>query len=163
MRIFTKLCLALMVAMCALPVFAAEHYVYYDGTFSNPKVHAWADKDITTWPGDNMVKKDGKWYWEVPEGKGLPTGIIIHQDGNKIGGDDLVYSDKATYHQDGSHTKFVDPTIPNVTASPASGTYFDDGEEIIVTLTASIEATIYYTTDGTEPTTSSSEIGRAHV
>lgn len=157
MRIFTKLCLALMVAMCALPVFAAEHYVYFDGTFANPKVWAWNSTENCTqkgsWPGDAMTKQDGKWYWELPAGKSLPTSIIF-SDGTQTG--DLKYVDKATYHQDGTYTEFIDPTIPNVTASPASGTYFDDGEEITVTLTASIEATIYYTTDGTEPTTSSS-------
>lgn len=97
------------------------HYVYYDGTFSSPQVHAWYkengnDVQCTTagsWPGDNMVKKDGKWYWELPAGKSLPTQIIIHQGDNKIGGGDLIYADKATYHQDGSYTKpavKLDPT-----------------------------------------------------
>ncbi len=51
-----------------------------------------------------MVKKDGKWYWEVPAGKPLPRMIIIHEGDNKIGGGDLTYVDKATYHQDGTYT-----------------------------------------------------------
>lgn len=84
MKVFTKLCLALMVAMCALPVFAAEHYVYYDGTYANPKVWAWNDDENCTtagaWPGDAMTKQDGKWYWELPAGKSLPT-LIIFSDG----------------------------------------------------------------------------------
>lgn len=156
MKLFTKLCIAIVLAMGVLSAYAAEYYVYFDGTsFTQPQVHAWADKDITTWPGDNMVQKDGKWYWEVPEGKPVPTGIIIHEGGNKIGGGNRDFVNKATYHQDGSHTEFVDPTLPNVSASPVSGTYFDDGEEVVVTLTVSIDATIYYTTDGTEPTTES--------
>lgn len=156
MKLFTKLCIAIVLAMGVLSAYAAEYYVYFDGTsFTQPQVHAWADKDITTWPGDNMVQKDGKWYWEVPEGKPAPTGIIIHEGGNKIGGGNRDFVNKATYHQDGSHTEFVDPTLPNVSASPVSGTYFDDGEEVVVTLTVSLDATIYYTTDGTEPTTSS--------
>ena len=153
MKKFTKLFLAFVMAMGALSVFAAEYYVYFDGTFSNPKVHAWSDEgDCTKWPGDAMTKKDGKWYWELPKGKPIPTGIIIHENENKIGGGDLEYVNQATYHQDGSHTEFIDPTIPNVTAKPASGAFFNDGESITVTLEVSIEATIYYTTDGTEPT-----------
>jgi hypothetical protein len=144
-------------AMGALSVFAAEHYVYFDGTsFSQPQVWAWNDDGNCTtagqWGGDNMVKKDGKWYWEVPAGKSLPTMIIIHEGDNKIGAGDLKYVDQATYHQDGSCTEFVDPSIPNVTANPASGAFFKDGESIIVTLEVSMDATIYYTTDGSEPT-----------
>ena len=84
-----------------------EHYVYYDGTFSAPQVWAWNDTENCTaagsWGGDNMTRKNGKWYWEVPSGKSLPTMIIIHEGDNKIGGGDLEYVDKATYHQDGSH------------------------------------------------------------
>ena len=102
-----------------------------------------------------MVKKDGKWYWEVPAGKSLPTMIIIHEGDNKIGAGDLKYVDQATYHQDGSYTEYIDPAIPNVTAEPASGALFKDGESIEVTLKVSPEATIYYTTDGTEPSTAS--------
>lgn len=157
MKKITKLFLAFVMAMGALSVFAAEHYVYFDGTsFSQPQVWAWNDDGNCTtagqWGGDNMVKKDGKWYWEVPEGKSLPTMIIIHEGDNKIGAGDLKYVDQATYHQDGSCTEFVDPSIPNVTANPASGAFFKDGESIIVTLEVSMDATIYYTTDGSEPT-----------
>ena len=160
MRIFTKLFVAFMLAMGALSVFAAEHYVYFDGTsFSQPQVWAWNDAGNCTakgsWGGDNMTKKDGKWYWELPAGKSLPTMIIIHEGDNKIGAGDLVYVDQATYHQDGSYTEYIDPAIPNVTAEPASGALFKDGESIEVTLKVSPEATIYYTTDGTEPSTAS--------
>lgn len=86
-----------------------EHYVYFDGTsFSQPQVWAWnASGNCTTateWPGDNMTKKNDKWYWAVPSGKSLPTMIIIHEGDNKIGGGDLVYVDHATYHQDGTYT-----------------------------------------------------------
>lgn len=159
MKKFTKLFLAFVMAMGALSVFAAEHYVYYDGTLTNPSVWAWGDGDVNctasgNWPGDAMTKKDGKWYWELPAGKTVPTMIIISEgtDATKIGGGDLKYVDQATYHQDGTCTEFVDPTIPNVTATPASGATFKDGKSITVTLEVSMEATIYYTTDGTNPT-----------
>ena len=156
MKKFTKLFLAFVMAMGALSVFAAEHYVYFDGTYASPKVWAWNDKANCnangTWPGDAMTKKDGKWYWELPAGKTVPTNIIFSDGGQTA---DLLYVDKATYHQDGSYTEFIDPSIPNVTASPASGAFFKDGESITVTLEVSMEATIYYTTDGTEPTKNS--------
>lgn len=161
MKKITKLFLAFVIAMGGLSVFAAEHYVYYDGTLTNPSVWAWVSEDVNctasgNWPGDPMVKKDGKWYWELPAGKQLPLQIIISEgtDATKIGGGDLPYVDKATYHQDGK-SEILDPSIPNVTASPASGAFFKEGETIEVTLTVSVEATIYYTTDGTEPTKNS--------
>ena len=49
------------------------------------------------------------WYWAVPAGKSLPTQIIIHEGDNKIGGGDLNYVDKATYHQDGTFTVAGNP------------------------------------------------------
>ena len=118
-----------------------DHYVYYDGTFSAPQVWAWTDAGNCTtapkWPGDNMTKKDGKWYWAVPSGKSLPTQIIIHEGDNKIGGGDLKYVDKATYHQDGTWTEGEDPNPqpekPVVTATPGSTTF---SESITVKLSA---------------------------
>lgn len=144
-----------------VPTPGDTHYVYYDGTFSAPQVWAWnASGNCTTataWPGDNMTKKDGKWYWEVPSGKSLPTEIIIHEGENKIGGGDLTYVDKATYHQDGSYTEGGDiptPSKPVVSASPASGSF---SESITVTLSSNPAGTIYYTTDGSTPNESSAK------
>ena len=159
MKNFTKLMTAILLAMGSLAVYAADHYVYFDGTYANPKVWAWVDgtTNCTTkgaWPGDAMVKKDGKWYWELPAGKPVPV-MIIFNDGNGGQTADLTYVDHATYHQDGSYTEYVDATVPVVTANPASGSYFKEGEEFSVTLTVYPAATIYYTTDGSEPSTSS--------
>lgn len=140
-----------------------DHYVYYDGTFSAPQVWAWTDAGNCTtapkWPGDNMTKKDGKWYWAVPSGKSLPTQIIIHEGDNKIGGGDLKYVDKATYHQDGTWTEGEDPNPqpekPVVTATPGSTTF---SESITVKLSATpAGSTIYYTDNGATPTTSSTK------
>ena len=97
---------------------ADDHYVYYDGTFSTPYVWAWVDGNTncttaTAWPGDAMTKKDGKWYWALPAGKSVPKQIIISENGGaKIGDKDLLYVDKATYHQDGSYTAGGDPIPP---------------------------------------------------
>ena len=62
-----------------------------------------------TWPGDLMIQKDGKYYWEAPAGK-VPTHIIISNNGNeKAGGGgsapgegDLVFQNGATYNADGT-------------------------------------------------------------
>lgn len=108
---------------------AGEHYVYFDGTFSQPQVWAWKETVNCTvsgvWGGDDMVKKDGKWYWAVPAGKPIPTQIIIHQGDVKIGSGDLEYVDKATYHQDGSYTLSGndDPTPPTPDTLTIKGDY----------------------------------------
>lgn len=107
-----------------------EHYVYYDGTFSAPQVWAWIDGNTNctvagSWPGDNMTKKNGKWYWAVPSGKSVPKQIIIHEGENRIGGGNLNYVDKVTYHQDGSYTSIVEdptPQKPSITINPNGGT-----------------------------------------
>ncbi len=52
----------------------------------------------------------------------------------------------------GSSSSTADTTAPTTTVSPAGGTY---SSSQTVTLTASETATIYYTTDGTTPTTAS--------
>lgn len=105
------------------------HYIYYDGTLSAPQVWAWNDSEnctvAGTWGGDNMTRKNNMWYWEVPAGKSLPTGLIIHEGDNKIGGGDLVYVDKATYHQDGSYTTGGDDPYPPVPGTDIT-IYYDN-------------------------------------
>lgn len=145
------------------PVPSGDHYVYFDGTkFAQPQVWAWTDTEncttAGTWGGDDMTKKDGKWYWEVPSGKPVPTMIIIHEGDNKIGGGDLVYVDKATYHQDGSYTEAGDdptPAKPVVTISPNGGR-FTSTQSVTLSVNPST-ASIYYTIDGSNPTASSTK------
>lgn len=152
------------------PVNDDEYYVYFDDmSKSDVAVWAWTTNDVNctasgNWPGDRMTQKDGKYYWSLPEGKEVPTQIIIswggHNDADKAGGGDLAFVNKAIYHADGTYTVISDPiptpTKPVVTANPAGGTTFTD-EYINVTLTVSPAATIYYTIDGTTPTTSSTK------
>lgn len=147
-----------------------SYYVYFDDmSKSDVAVWAWVEPGSTNctaagangWPGDKMTVKDGKYYWALPEGKSVPTNIIIswgsHGDFDRAGGKDLVFVNKATYHADGTYTEGGEPqpVKPVVTASPASGTTFTDN--LSVTLTVSPTADIYYTLDGSTVTTSSTK------
>lgn len=135
MKLFRGIILATVLAICGAGMSHATpggvttkedseaHYVYFDGTFTAPMVWAWVSDgpnctQTGSWPGDAMVQKEGKWYWELPAGKEIPTNIIISQNNEKIGGGDLVYSDKATYHQDGSFTPFGNGDDPNPDPNP---------------------------------------------
>lgn len=98
------------------PVTGDDHYIYYDGTFTNPTVWAWTSSancnSNGTWPGDKMTKQNGKWYWALPAGKSVPENVIISENGGaKAGGGDLVYVDKATYHNDGTYSTGGDDPI----------------------------------------------------
>ena len=86
-----------------------KYYCYFENTRNwNVKVWAWNDAENCntngTWPGDDMTSKNGKLYWEAPDGK-VPTGIIFSNNGgDKAGGGDLVFVNGATYRPDGSYT-----------------------------------------------------------
>lgn len=96
-----------------------KYYVYFDNTSNwNVKVWAWNDTESCTvsgsWPGDGMTQKDGKLYWEAPAGK-VPTQIIFSNNGGeKAGGGDLKFVNKATYKPDGTYTTGGDDPIPPV-------------------------------------------------
>lgn len=131
------------------------HYIYFDGTsFSQPQVWAWNDTENCTvagkWGGDNMVKKDSKWYWEVPAGKSLPTQIIIHEGDNKIGGGDLKYVDKATYHQDGTYSTGDNPN-PNPDPNPDPTTVTITGDYNLAY--SGSHTHVYYWATGKNPVT----------
>ena len=95
------------------------YYVYFDNTSNwDVKVWAWNDTENCnvngTWPGDPMTSKDGKLYWKAPEGK-VPTMIIFSNNGGqKAGGGDLVFVNKATYRPDGTYSMGGSPVDPPV-------------------------------------------------
>ena len=89
----------------------AAYYVYFNntGNWTQPYVHAWDTNnndanctDKGSWPGDAMTKLDnGLWYWELPNGKNVPTMIIFNNNNNTQTGN-LTFVNKATYKADGS-------------------------------------------------------------
>lgn len=90
------------------PTPSSDYYIYFtnDKNWDPPYVWAWNDSGncttTQTYPGDAMTKlESGKWYWAASSGK-VPTKIIISYNGDKAGGGDLDFVNKATYASDGT-------------------------------------------------------------
>lgn len=97
-----------------------QYYVYFDNTagWAQPCVWAWSGENNCTakgsWPGDAMTKTaDGKWYWELPAGKVVPSSIIFNNNNQGIETNTLTYVNGATYKPDGSYTggEIVTPPV----------------------------------------------------
>lgn len=109
-----------------------QYYVYFDNTdnWAQPCVWAWSGESNCTakgtWPGDAMTKTaDGKWYWELPAGKVVPSSIIFNNNNNGIETKTLTYVNGATYKSDGSYTggEIVTPPVnPPVSELKPTGT-----------------------------------------
>jgi len=106
------------------------YFCYFEDTSWDASIWAWNHKNNNEncnasgkpWPGDKMINKDGKLYWEAQKGK-VPTKIIISKDnGNTTAGGDLLFANGATYRNDG--TFYGDIERPN-----EFQVYFDNSEE----------------------------------
>lgn len=137
-----------------------DYNLAYSG--SKTKVYYWGGASKSEWPGVKMetaTGSDGKTYkvFKVPEGT---KNVIFNTNGDADKTKDLVYSGSYVMDDNGATSTAVtfgsdpQPTKPVVSANPASGTFT---ESISVTLSATQSATIYYTTNGTAPSTSSSK------
>ena len=140
-----------------------DYNLAYSGT--KEKVYYWKVSS-PDWPGVKMetaTGSDGKTYkvFKVPEGT---TGIIFNTNGDADKTKDLTYTGEYVMDDNGATSTKVtfssdpQPTKPVVSASPASGSFT---ESISVTLSVNPAATIYYTTDGTTPSTSSKKYSSA--
>lgn len=125
------------------------YYIYFDDTSKQDvTVWAWTTGEVNctasgVWPGDNMTKKNGKYYWALPAGKPTPTKIIIswggHSDDERAGGKDLDFVNKHTYKADGSHSLVTyGPQKPEITVSPDGGNVRGTGS---ITVTINNNAT----------------------
>lgn len=163
-------------------VFFSEIYAQYSfyvmfhvpTTWGNttPKIHIFGTPYIsdTTWPGITMEKTcNEEWFvYKVPTPASFVNFVI--NNGNSGTGNqtqDLTTSATVFYEYDttaSSNPAYIplyNPAIPNtcVKINPASGT-FPTGTNVAVTLESILTMgnttpTIYYTTDGSEPTTTS--------
>ena len=157
--------LVVVLAMAAPVAAFAETTIYYDNSASGwdeVHIHYWSDPG-TTWPGVALTKVDGDiWKYTFPSDPSSLDGFLFCN----AGGTDQTSDCKSApinnhlYKGSGGKGKVTDlgeyntdPLNPSITASPISGTRFD--EEITVTLSVTPDATMYYTTDGSTPTTAS--------
>lgn len=132
---------------------------------SAPHVYAWsgATKLNGEWPGrtpSDSKEIDGKTFWYISCDDVESVNVIFNNGSGAQTGDIEGITEDAFFEYDGqSGCKKLDmndptPKKPVVRANPASGTNFNGS--LSVTLTSSPAGTIYYTLDGSEPSTSSS-------
>lgn len=132
-----------------------------------PKIHYWNAQPTgtvtpTTWPGIAMTASCDGWYSYTFTGV-TSTNIIFNNGNSGVGTNqtaDLTASSTSYYDWATQSWLTTAPAISNpcLTVSPAGGT-FSAGSNVSVSLSATSTADtapkIYYTTDGSVPTTSS--------
>ena len=145
--------------------------IYYDNSltkWNNVNIHYW-DSPKTEWPGTSMTKVDSNiWKYTFPSSPSTLKGFLFC-DGSGSGDDkqtgDYTSVPLANHLYKGAggskgavsdEGEYGQPVKPVVTANPASGTTFSDGE-LTVTLSVSPAATIYYTLNGSAATASSTK------
>lgn len=156
-----------------IPPVGGDVTIYYDNSntnWSEVNIHYWSTPS-TTWPGVAMTKVEGNVYkYTFPSSPANLTGFLFCKPDKSDQTADYKQKpiDGHIYKGNGSKGAVTDegvyqggdqPDKPVVTANPASGTRFD--ESVAVTLTVSPAATIYYTLDGTAPSTSSTRYSSA--
>ncbi len=117
------------------------------------KIHYWNTIPVvsgTTWPGVAMTPIENDWFMFVIEG--VDSSNIVFNDGNGHQTGDLTRNKKGWYFTDNIWYD-ENPEKPIVAANPLPNTY-SEPQTITLTSTNSTDI-IYYTTDSTDPTTSS--------
>lgn len=146
--------------------------IYYDNSntnWSNVYIHYWSTP-TSTWPGVPMTKVEGNiWKFTWTDNVSGLAGFLF--DDGSGSGDNNQTADydgapvnghlykgaggsKGAVTDQGVYNNGNDTTKPVVSANPGSTTFT---ESISVTLSSNPAGTIYYTTDGSTPTTSSSK------
>ena len=170
----TKFLGALLAMLCAVMASNAQSYtIYYDNSvtqWSSVGIHYWGDIS-TTWPGveldhiegdvwaytfasDPTGRIDGFLFKHAVESSGDAYQTADYSGSPKVG---HIYKgaggEKGKVTDEGEYTGEPSPTFATVTATPRTGTRFSDN--VTVTLTVSPQVPIYYTINGTTPTTAS--------
>ncbi|WP_345369237.1 starch-binding protein [Algivirga pacifica] len=135
-------------------------YVKKPATWSAVYAHYWDVSPTnaladTEWPGTALTPVEGTATWYSLEMSGASSANFVFHDNAGNQSDDIIITGTAWYDE-GTVTTSCPGDCPaeetvTLAVSPA-GTAFDTS--IAVTLTASAGATTYYTTDGSDPTTS---------
>lgn len=156
----------------ALSATAAKFTIYYDNSatqWESVGIHYWGGPG-TDWPGVEIDNVDGDiWAYTFPsDASGVKGFLFKHAtltgdlyqtaDVSKAPINGHLYKgaggEKGKVSDEGVYTGNPAPETATVIASPKTGTRFSD--EITVTLTVNPTVAIYYTTDGSVPTKSSS-------
>lgn len=142
---------------------APKFYVYYDDENGT-------HKPLGKWPGylaTEQVKVGGIDWWHVQMNKpAVPVNLIINWDGSQtpdITGitSDVFYTVQNGQPNDVTNTYMPMVENPSLSIDKGTGTYQGG---VTATITSSYgAATIVYTTDGTEPTASSSTIASGNT
>jgi hypothetical protein len=124
---------------------------------STVKIYYWGTTGTATaltWPGVAMTQDCGDWYsFTFPST--VSASSIIFNDGTSQTGN-LTATAGIKYYDAGWLTAEPAGRCPEVSISPVGGE-FTTGNAVNVVLNANVNtSTIYYTTDGTAPTTASS-------
>lgn len=167
-RIFTCLVLTGLLAMMGFKAWSSTT-IYFDNSatqWPQVNIHYWNTPN-TSWPGVTCQKVEADvWsYTFTGDASKLAGFLFCNGDGSQqtadmpgVPADGHIYrtgakDSKGHYLISDGGTWAVDPEKPQITASPASGTKFE--ESLTVTLSVTPDATLYYTTDGTAASTSS--------
>lgn len=151
---------------------AEEYTIYYDNSatqWESVGIHYWGSIG-TEWPGVEIDHVDGDiWAYTFPSNPSKVSGFLFKhatKTGNEYQTADFSKAPTVGHiykGAGGSKGKVTDAGVyagkpaektATVTANPKTGTRFSDN--LTVTLTVSPATTIYYTLDGTTPSSSSS-------
>lgn len=156
----------------AVSAVAESFTIYYDNSateWESVGIHYWGGPE-TEWPGVEIDHVEGDiWAYTFPSTPANVSGFLFKHA--TLSGSEYQTADypKAPVNNHlykgagGNKGKVTDlgvyqgspaPTTATVTASPRTGTRFS--ENVTVSLTVTPAVPIYYTTDGTEPTRTSS-------
>lgn len=132
-------------------------------TWEKVYLYAWNGANLGAWPGMEWNTKDSEgWLYHVFTSEVKETSIIF-SNGAGEQSNDIILDQDACYEWDGTQEKLSQncslSNIPfQLIVSPEGKVYKTDKLEITMrTIGGGDESTIYYTLDGTDPTTSSTQ------
>ncbi|MBB3697361.1 starch-binding protein [Flammeovirga yaeyamensis] len=134
-------------------------WVYRPSTWGSPYIHLFdatptGITEDTVWPGQEMNLVSGEWYHVAVEA--LSVGVVANNNGGEQLEDYTVTKD--SWYKDGQWYSQCPGECPGeqgptVSINPSTGNY--PIGDLNVTMTATFDGVIYYTTDGTAADTTS--------
>ncbi|MDE6271972.1 MAG: chitobiase/beta-hexosaminidase C-terminal domain-containing protein [Muribaculaceae bacterium] len=150
-------------AFCAASAMA-DTTIYYDNSASQwdqVHIHYWSSPQ-TQWPGVALKKVENNIWSYTFEGDAIPQAFLFCNAAGTDQTADYAKAPVANHLYKGSGGKgavqdlgeyAVDPDMPSLSVSPASGTKFSESLDVTISVTPA--CSVYYTIDGSSATTSS--------